>query len=295
MNPTAPTLQTPAWLIDMAYANARFLSPAARLEVQAIMAKAPDEETAQRRARIKAYIQTYYNLREDMTIADGVARIHVFGPLLQGADFVDLLMGATAYEGILSDLEAALADETVQGILLDVSSSGGMALGAPEVAVAIQDAAKIKPVVAYAGDIMASAAYYISAGASAIVASPSAAVGSIGTLAQILDVTGLYESMGVKIHTFTPAESDLKTTGHATVPMTDAQREHMRASVSQINADFTSFVTANRPGVTAAEMRGQTFRGKEAAANGLADATGSQKDALELLKTLAKVDTNPVA
>ena len=284
-----PIQTTQPWLIELAYLNSRFISPQATSEIQAFVSKAPvDEDTQSRRDRAKSYIKTFYSIRQDMQIEEGVAKIHVFGPLLQGADFIQTLLGATDYGDILDDLEKAQADETVKAILLDVSSPGGMALGAPEVAEAIRTSEK--PVVAYTGDIMASAAYYISAGASAIVASPSAVVGSIGTLAQILDITGLYESMGVKIHTFTPAESDLKTTGHPTVPMTDAQKEHMKESVSKINADFTGFVTSNRPGVTAAEMRGQTFRGKEAQNNGLADATGSIKDAVELAKALAGVD-----
>jgi capsid assembly protease len=293
MNPKILSETAQLWLIEPSLIGGRFFQPNARAEISATLAATQgpaDEDKTTKRQKIKAYMSTFYNLRESMSVENGIATIHAYGPLLKDASFIDEILGATGYESLAADLEAAAADESVKGILLKVQSPGGMAMGAPEIGDQVRELAQSKPVVAYSPDIMASAAYYISAGATAIIASPSAAVGSIGTLAQILDVTKLYESMGVKIETFTPAQSDLKTTGHPTVALTDKQREHMQAHVEAINGGFTGFVRANRPAVTAAEMRGQTYRGEDAAGNGLADATGSEKDALALLQTLLAVD-----
>ena len=238
--------------------------------------------------RVRSYFKQFNRLKDPMYMAaEGVGVIEVVGPLMSGAAPVDKWLGATDYKDIMRDIKAASNDPAVKAIVLDVDSGGGMALGAPEIADAIAELAQTKPVVTHTSTIMASAAYYVSAGATAVVASRSAIVGSIGTVAQVVDITAMLERFGVKIETFTPDQSDLKTASYPTVKMTDAQRAWIKESVTATNEDFMSFVTGQRPGVGSSAMRGQVFSGSRAEAAGLVDALGSFEEAITLAGKLA--------
>jgi len=72
----------------------------------------------------------------------------------------------------------------LQAIVLAVDSPGGEVAGANELAQLDRDAAEQKPVVAFVGGLAASAAYWLIAGATEIVASETAILGSIGRRAQ---------------------------------------------------------------------------------------------------------------
>jgi signal peptide peptidase SppA len=236
----------------------------------------------------RAYYQRYNRLRDPMVVdSDGVATIEIVGPLMTGATPYDKDWGSSDYLDIRKELRAAMENPAVKSVLLSIDSGGGMALGAPEAAADVAALAAVKPVVAWTGSIMASAAYYLPAAATVITASPSAIVGSIGTVAQVVDITGMLEKFGWKIHTITPAASDLKTTNYPTVPLSDAQRAALQASVENTNAKFTGWVSGHRTGVSATCMRGQTFAGDEAAKRGLVDAVGSFEDARALAATMA--------
>lgn len=243
------------------------------------------ETDAERR---RAYYARYNRLRDPMQVdGDGVATIEIVGPLMTGATPYEKDMGATDYSDIKADLAQALTDPAIKAVLLSVDSGGGMALGAPETAALVAEVASVKPVVAWTGSIMASSAYYSAAGATVITASPSAIVGSIGTVAQVMDITGALEKFGVKVHTITPDQSDLKTTSYANVPMTDAQREALKASVTATNEKFMGFVLTHRAGVENTAMRGQCFSGEQATENRLVDAVGSFEDARSLALAMA--------
>ena len=107
--------------------------------------------------------------------AGGIAVIPVHGVLSQkGGEF------STSIEGIEREVRAAAADPDVRAIVLDVDSPGGSVFGVQSASDAVLEAAQAKRVIAVANPMMCSAAYWLSSGASEIVAAPSAYVGSIG-------------------------------------------------------------------------------------------------------------------
>lgn len=243
------------------------------------------ETDAERR---RAYYARYNRLRDPMQVdADGVATIEIVGPLMTGATPYEKDMGASDYGDIKKDLAQSLIETAIRSVFINIDSGGGQALGAPELAYLVAQVASVKPVVAWTGSLAASAAFYAVAGATVITASPSAGVGSVGTVAQVVDLTGMLEKFGVKIETFTPDASDLKTTSYSNVPMTDVQRENLKASITATNEKFMSWVSTHRPAVTADSMRGQVFSGEEAARRGLIDAVGSYEDARALALAMA--------
>jgi protease-4 len=224
-----------------------------------------------------------------MTIdKNGVATIEVVGPLVLGAVPIEKLLGVSDYAEIQAELMDAMDNDKIKAVVISVDSGGGMVLGVPETADMVVELAKKKPVVAHTSTIMASAAYYLSAGATAVTSSKSAIVGSIGTVAQVVDITGYLEKMGVKVHTITPDQSDLKTAGYPDAPLTDAQRQNLKDSVTETNEEFMAFVQSNRPAVEKSTMRGQTFSGKEAEKLGLVDGVGTLEEAKRLALAIAR-------
>lgn len=213
--------------------------------------------------------------RKPMTIdADGMASIHIFGPLGKGLSKMEQACGATGFEQIRADYSAALT-AGARGILLEFDSPGGTVMGTPEVADLI--ASKPVPTVAYTEDMMASAAYYLGAGADAIVASQSALVGSIGVYIPWMDRSAQYAAAGVKPDPIVNAGGDLKAMGFGGT-LTPAQRAHLQEAVDSDFAAFKSHITTYRA-LPDSAMRGQVMNGREAVAAMLIDEIGNMETA----------------
>lgn len=113
-------------------------------------------------------------------VQNGIAMIPVLGPIFPYANMMTAYSGATSLNTVASDFRAALADESVQQIVLMVDSPGGVVTGIHEFAGEVFNARGVKPVTAYVSGRGASAAYWISTAADKIVVDPTAMVGSIG-------------------------------------------------------------------------------------------------------------------
>ena len=114
--------------------------------------------------------------------------IELSGPIMSASD-------------ILEKIQKAKNNSAIKGVLLKVNSPGGAVAPSVEIAYAIKELNKIKPVVAYASGIMASGSYYSSIWASKIVANPGSMIGSIGVIMQSVDASELIAKMGIKTQT----------------------------------------------------------------------------------------------
>jgi signal peptide peptidase SppA len=221
-----------------------------------------------------------------MSVRDGVATIPVRGVISKDISKMERMNGAVDVRDISIMLDAALADTEVRGIVLDVDSPGGTVQGVPELAARIAEVNTIKPVVAYTDGLMASAAYWLSAGASHIIASQSATVGSIGVYLALLDQSRAYEMAGYKVELIKSEGSPLKAAGAPGTVLSDDQRADLQASVDYLYSMFSGYVGMKRKRATAAAMRGQTFFGAQAMAEGLVDELGNISTAEKTAKTL---------
>jgi len=101
-------------------------------------------------------------------------------------------------DAILKEIETAQKDSSIKGVLLNVNSPGGAVPPSIEIAYAIKELNKHKPVVAYASGIMASGSYYASIYAHTIIANPGSIVGSIGVIMESANIEELMNTIGVK-------------------------------------------------------------------------------------------------
>jgi signal peptide peptidase SppA len=218
---------------------------------------------------------------------NGVAIVPVQGALAYNPDALEMLFyGVEDSRNVLRLINNAASDPDVKGILLRMDTPGGMLMGGPEMADAVANARRSKPVVAHIGGMGASLGYMIASQANQVIANRSAVVGSIGVIASITDYTDLLSKMGIKFEHFTNKEAKYKAAGALGKPLTDDQRDNIQQSVDSAFQMFKSQVQTTRPQVKDEAMQGQTFRGDEAKKQGLIDRVGDEDFAFTILKKL---------
>ena len=141
--------------------------------------------------------------------------------------------------------------------------------------------------VAYTEDMMASAAYYLAAGASAIVATTSAEVGSIGVYIPWMDSSAQLAAQGLRPDPIVNQEGDLKALGF-TGTLTSEQRAYLQERVDEDFAAFKAHILAHRA-VAPEAMRGQTLSGPRAVDSNLIDHQGDESLARSILSHLISV------
>ena len=120
-------------------------------------------------------------------------------------------------------------------------------------------------------------------------------IGSIGVVLDGFDLTGAMEKLGVRRRLI--AAGSNKGIADPFSPMTDAQRDHIQATVAQIHAQFIDVVRAGR-GVRLKEapdtFSGLFWNGQQALELGLIDHLGSLEHvAREIVRAEEVVDYTP--
>lgn len=197
-----------------------------------------------------------------------LATIPVVGIVGHRIGMLEKTCGVVDVRDIRQNVKVALENPFVETILFDVNSPGGTVTGVPELADYIAQATKIKKTIAFTDTLMASAAYFLMAGCSEIISTPSADVGSVGVYQALLDVSKLYDDLGVKVELF--KDGEYKAMGIEGIPLTDKQRELLQSDVNKISLMFKEFVKQYRK-VSDETLQGQTFMGFDAVDNGLID------------------------
>lgn len=215
---------------------------------------------------------------------DGIARIQITGTLTRRNLLVEAFSGLSGYDKIGAEIDAALEDPRVKGILLEVDSPGGEAGGVFDLADRIRTARESKPIVAHAGEDACSAAYALACAAHEVYTTRTGCVGSIGVFALHVDQSGSDEQRGLA-YTYVHA-GDKKVLGNSHEPLSDAARKQLQAEVSRIYDLFVASVAESRPQLSEQQIRAQeggVFFGPNAEAFGLVDGIATQEGALQAL------------
>jgi signal peptide peptidase SppA len=205
----------------------------------------------------------------------GIAVIPVVGSLVRRTVGLDPASGFTSYAEIAGMVDAALADPSVEGIVLDIDSPGGEAGGVFELGERIRAADAMKPVWAVASDTAFSAAYAIGCSASRLLVSRTGGVGSIGVIAMHVDQTARDAQQGYRYTPITAGDHKNDFSPHEKLgPEAHAR---LQAEVDRLYVMFVDHVAAMRTldadAVRATEAG--IYFGADAVTSGLADAVGS--------------------
>lgn len=227
----------------------------------------------------------------EMTVNNGVASIPIHGVIAHRASAVGRISSrvGTSVEHIRADLQAALDDESVQAIVLDVDSPGGSVQGLAELGDELRAARERKPIVAHTDGLMASAAYWLASQADKVVATRSATVGSVGVIASVIDQHRALANEGFDpvVVKSTPGKGGVQSTG----AIGDADRADLQREVDAHHAMFVEAVAEGRrisaeQAATLAD--GRVYLGDEAKAKGFIDAIGPTNAAVRFARALAR-------
>ena len=193
-------------------------------------------------------------------------------------------------DSVAADIRKARMDSSIKAIVLRVDSGGGSVVGSEVIRREVELAHEVKPVVVSMSDVAASGGYWIASPADKIVADPNTITGSIGVLIGKLNVSGLFNLLGVS--TDYVATSDNATLFSAQQNFTPAQRDYIEKSLHETYDEFTKGVAAGRKmSVEAVDKvgKGRVWSGAQAKDLGLVDELGGTDQAIEVAKRLAHI------
>lgn len=173
-----------------------------------------------------------------------VAVIPILGVITQRANIMSEISGGTSSQMTAKAIRAAVADDTVRSIVLEIDSPGGEVYGTAELADVIFEARRSKYVMAVANSLAASAAYWIGSQASEFVVTPSGEVGSIGVVAVHQEDSKRAEAAGVTTTVVRAGANKWLTNEFE--PLSAAGRASLQERVDEAHALFINAVARGR-------------------------------------------------
>lgn len=189
----------------------------------------------------------------------------------------------TGYNYIKNAIATALADESVDNIILDINSGGGEVAGCFETVDYIKAARSQKEIHAIVDSNCYSAAYAIASACTSIKATPSSGIGSIGVVAMHASYEKALEKEGVSV-TFIKA-GEHKVDGNPYEDLTDSVKANMQKRIDATYRDFVSLVGANRSLALEDVVKTQAacYTAQDAKSIGLIDDVISVEGAVKLI------------
>jgi signal peptide peptidase SppA len=177
-------------------------------------------------------------------IAGTVAVLPLQGVLMPRAGLMTQYSGGTSVQDFVAGLQAAVANDNVGAVLIDINSPGGSTDMIPEAAQAIRDARGSKPIEAVANCDAASAAYWLGSQADSLSVTPSGMVGSVGIICCHQEFSGQLEQEGVTVTLIHAGR--FKTEGNPYEPLTEAALANLQATVDEYYGMFVGDVAKGR-------------------------------------------------
>lgn len=200
----------------------------------------------------------------------------------------DQSCGPRGTKSKIATMKAYENDVHCKGVVLDIDSGGGQVAGTPEFHDFIKEYSK--PVVAYTDGLMCSAAYYIAAATSYIVANKRAEkIGSIGTMVSFLDMTGYYEKKGAKLITAYASKSTEKNKDFKELVEGNPEG-FIKNELDPITDTFHADMKAARENLDATVLSGGTFDPEQSLTLGLIDTIGTLQTAIDKIHELANAN-----
>ncbi len=219
---------------------------------------------------------------------DKIVRLDLEGIISNGRNEELFGGGGFDLESLKRALLQATEDKSVKAIVLRIDSPGGEVTASNTIYHAVKEAAKKVPVVVYMDSLAASGGYYVSCGATKIVANETTLTGSIGVIIQSLNYSGAFGKIGMESMTF--VSGAFKDTLGGARPMRDEEKAYVQALVTNMYEQFLGIVSEARK-IDKETLKngiadGRVFTGGEALLSKLVYQFGSIEDAYATAREL---------
>jgi protease-4 len=233
---------------------------------------------------IVSFISSSSERTETLTIGSG-DRIAV----------IDLRGEITSSEDVVRQLKKYRGNSGVKAIVLHIDSPGGGVVASQEMYEEVRKTRDGgKPVIVSMGSLAASGGYYVSCGATRLVANRGTLTGSVGVISEFLQVKDALEKLGISLKTIKAGK--LKDAGSPTKKMTEEDQTYFQSLMDDVHRQFMDVVARERR-MSAEKVReladGRVFTGEQAVELGLVDTLGTFEDAVKIAAGIAGISGEP--
>lgn len=221
-----------------------------------------------------------FALPGDQGVGDHIGRVVLNGVITTDADR-------------LAELDDMAEDDSVKAVIVSINSPGGTTAGGEELYEVLGRIREKKPVVAVISELGASAAYMTAIAADEIIARRLSIVGSIGVFYQHFDAGKLMQTVGIDYQKV--QSGPLKAEPDINDPLAGPARESLQQLVNSSFDWFVDIVAERRNMERSQVMKladGRIVTGRTALADGLIDAVGGEKEAVDWLEAERDVATD---
>lgn len=236
-------------------------------------------------------------LRRKLTLWRGLAALGVIGAIVAGgflAGGKDLISSTSSahiarvtISGVISgdkrtlDMLESVGKSKASAVIVTINSPGGTTTGSEALHDAIRAVAQKKPTAAVITGTAASGGYIAALGTDRILARQTSLVGSIGVLFQFPNVSGLMNTVGVKLEEI--KSSPLKASPNGFEPTSPEARAALQKVVDD-NYDWFKRLVRDRRKLNDNELGtvsdGRVHSGRMAVSLKLVDGIGGEKEAI---------------
>lgn len=220
-----------------------------------------------------------------------LALIYASGIILPGKSrSLPLLGPVMGDETLMKSIRLARENPSIKAVVMRVESRGGSILASDNIWREVELTKKSKPFIVSMGDIAASGGFYISLGATKILAEPGTITGSIGIVYGKFVLKDLYEKLGLHREIISRGKNAGIFSDYT--PLTSEQQERLHGQMEVTYEKFLEKVSEGR-NMSHEEVekiaQGRAWTGLQAKDIKLLDELGGLKEALDLAKEMANI------
>jgi protease-4 len=208
---------------------------------------------------------------------------------------IELKEPIVSSEEIVRQFKKYRENKSVRAIVFRVESPGGGVAASQEIYEEVKKTRDAgRPVVVSMGSIAASGGYYVSCGATKIVANPGTLTGSIGVIFQFMHFNQLMDKIGIDATTLKTGK--FKDSGSPFRKTTEEEKQYFNLLIGDVYDQFVDVVAEER-GLDRKEVLkyadGRVFTGRQAVEYGFVDTLGTMEDAVSIAAELGGIHGKP--
>lgn len=218
---------------------------------------------------------------------DSVGLIEISGALLSREILGPCGEMPASYEGIGRELDAFLADDAVEHIVLRLSSPGGTAAQCFDLTDRIHAAREQKRIIAVVDDMAYSACFAIAAACSEIWISRTGGVGSVGVVTYHVNQAEWNKKVGIEVEFVYDGDRKIDFNPHSS--LSPEARERLQVEINRLGTLFRGTVSRylNLSEEAVKATQAGCYHGQDAINVGFAHKLGTLRDALASLGSTA--------